>query len=304
MSAGALDTPKLLLLSGVGPKNELAKHNIGIVHELPGVGQNLRDHWFFPLVIELKPGSDERPSLADPEFVAAARAQFEKDGAGPLAVLYNLQQMGWLRPSEALEQSEEFKSLSEDEKRHFAHPTVPTWEICSHSPPLHPAAKPDKSYSTIIIIGMMPQSHGSVTLASPNPQDAPICDPNLFSHPFDRRNAIEATRIAYKVATSPLLAEDTESIFSAPKSMSDEDILEYAKEFTQTTWHMSCTAKMGKESDPKAVVDKNFKVIGLEGLRIMDVSVTPFTPNCHTVAVAYQIGEMGAERLIKEYGLA
>ena len=290
-------------MSGVGPKEELTKHNIECVHELP-VGRNLRDHWFFPLNLQLKQGGDDRPPLADPEFVASARAQFEKDGTGPLAVLYNLQQMGWLRPSEALEQSQEFKTLPAEEKEHLRHSTVPTWEICTHSPPLHPDALPDKSYLSVICIGMLPQSHGTVTLASADPKDAPVCDPNLFSHPFDRRNAIEACRITYDILTSPLLAEDTESIFNAPKSMSDEDIIEYAKETTNTTWHMSCTAKMGRDDDPKAVVDKRFRVRGLEGLRVADMSVTPFAPNCHTVAVAYQIGEMAAERLIEEYGLA
>lgn len=89
----------------------------------------------------------------------------------------------------------------------------------------------------------------------------------------------------------------------APKSMSDEDIMEYARETTATTWHMSCTAKMGKPDDEMAVVDTHFRVKGLVGLRVADMSVTPFLPNCHTMAVAYQIGEMAAERLVAEYDL-
>ena len=211
--------------------------------------------------------------------------------------------MGWLRPSSALSQSPEYKTLPPDEISHLNHPTVPTWEICSHSPPLHPDALPDKSYLSVIVIGMLPQSHGTVTLASADPKDPPVCDPNIFSHPFDVRNAIEACRIAYDILTSPQLAEATESIFSAPKSMSDEDIMEYARAYTGTTWHMSCTCKMGVEGDESAVVDARFRVRGLEGLRVADISVTPFAPNCHTVAVAYQVGEMAAERLIAEYGL-
>lgn len=103
--------------------------------------------------------------------------------------------------------------------------------------------------------------------------------------------------------TSPSLAKDTVSTLMAPKSMSDEDIMEYARETTATTWHMSCTAKMGKPNDELAVVDTHFRVKGLVGLRVADMSVTPFLPNCHIMAVAYQIGEMAAERLISEYDL-
>ena len=268
------------------------------------MGKNLRDHWFFPLVAELKPGTDDRASLADPDLLVAAQAQFEKDGTGPLAVLYNIQQFGWFRPTEELMNSEEYKALPPEELEHLKHPTVPTLELCCHGPPMHPEAKPDKSYLSFIVIGMLPQSNGTVTLASADPKDAPLCDPKLYSHPFDRRNAIEGTRTAYKLLTLPSIAEDTESLLGVPKSMSDEDIMEHAKQYTGTTWHMSCTAKMGKDSDPEAVVDTRFRVKGLEGLRVMDMSITPFLPQCHTVAVAYQIGEMGAERLIEEYGLA
>lgn len=304
LSAGALDTPKLLLLSGIGPKAELASHEIQCIEDLPGVGKDLRDHWFFGVNVELKSGGDDRPPFADPEYMAAARAQFEKDGTGALTVFYNLLQMGWLRPSEALEQSKEYKDLPLEEQQHFKYPTVPAWEICTHCPPMHPDAQPDKSYLTVLAIGMTPQSRGTVTLASSDPKDAPLCDPNIFSDPFDSRNAIEATRIIHKIINSPTIVKQTESVFSAPKSMSDEDIMDYARERTTTAWHMSCTAKMGKESDPEAVLDTRFRVRGLEGLRVVDMSAAPIIPNCHTMAVAYQIGEMGAERLIEEYALA
>ena len=256
------------------------------------------------MILQLKAGSDDRPLLTDPDFLAAAQEQFANHGTGPLSSLYGAQQMGWFRPSEELRNSSEYKALSQDEHQHLSHPTVPTWELTTHGPPLNPDAKPDISYLSFLLIGMLPQSQGTITLASADPKDPPVCDPNLFSHPFDRRNAIEAAREAYKVLTSPELAEISESVFSVPKSMSDEDILDFTGSHVSSTWHMSCTAKMGKEGDDMAVVDTHFRVKGVKGLRVADMSITPFLPNCHTVSVAYLIGEMGAERLIEEYGLA
>ena len=291
-------------MSGVGPKEELQQHGIESIHDLKGVGKNLRDHWFFPLIVTVKPGLDDRASLADPEFTAAARTQFLKDGTGPLASLHHTASIGWVRPTEALMQSEEYKALTEENMKHLAHPTVPTWELYFHGPPLHPDAKPDESYFTLLPLGMLPQSSGTVTLASSDPRDPPLCDPKIFSHPFDRRSAIEVARAAHEILTSPAIAEDSISMLAAPKSMSEEDILDYVKKAVGTAWHMSCTAKMGKQGDPEAVVDTRFKVQGLEGLRVMDMSITPFLPQCHTQSVAYQIGEMGSERLIEEYGLA
>jgi len=86
-----------------------------------------------------------------------------------------------------------------------------------------------------------------------------------MSHPYDQRNFIEAIRIARGVITSDVLAKDTVSVFSAPKSMSDEDITAHAKETMATTWHMSRTAKMGKPEDPTSVVDTHFQGKGVRG---------------------------------------
>jgi choline dehydrogenase-like flavoprotein len=292
------------MLSGIGPAAELTKHNIECTHEIAGVGENLQDHWFIPLNVQLKPGSDDRPSvLNDPKALEAAKQQFKKDGTGPLSVLFSAINMGWWRPTAKLQQTEEFKSLPEDVKKHINYPTVPAFEITSHSPPLTPLADPAQSYLTFLVLGMTPQSRGTVTLASADPKDAPICDPNLLSNPFDRQNLFEATRTAWEILTSPSLAKGTVSTLMAPKSMSDEDIMEYARETTATTWHMACTAKMGKPDDEMAVVDTHFRVKHLVGLRIADMSVAPFVPNCHTMSVAYQIGEMCVERLVKEYEL-
>jgi choline dehydrogenase-like flavoprotein len=259
---------------------------------------------WMPLTVQLKPGTDDRPAtLNSPQALEAAQAQFKRDGTGPLAKLFGALTMGWWRPSEKFEESEQYKSLSSEVLRHLNHPTVPTWELVTHTPPLSPLADPSESYLTVLIVGMLPQSKGTVTLSSCDPQDAPISDPNLFSNEFDRQILYEATRTTWNILTHPSIAKDTLKTFSVPKSLSDEDIWSYAQDTAASTWHMCGTAKMGQKDDTMSVVDTSFKVKGLKGLRIADMSVTPFAPNCHTMAVAYQIGEMCAERLIGEYGL-
>src|ERR1700742_3312322 len=134
LSSGALDTPKLLMLSGIGPASELARFNIECLNPLEGVRRGMEFHWWIPLTLQLKDGANDRPSiLNNVEVFAAARAEFEKNGTGPLAVLYQALDMGFWRPSEKLQASEEYKTLPTVAKRHLDRPTVPAWELCSHT---------------------------------------------------------------------------------------------------------------------------------------------------------------------------
>jgi choline dehydrogenase-like flavoprotein len=302
ISAGALDTPKLLLLSGIGPKHELVLHGITSVLDLPGVGKNLQDHTHLPITVQIQDGKDDRAEFTEPAPMQAARAQFEKDGTGPLTILFNTAIMGWFR-DEKVYASKEFRALPEDMQSYIKRPTVPTWEQAVLCPTLTPLSDPKKTYLTNIAFGMINQSRGTVTLASANATDAPVCDPNFMDHPFDRMKLTHAIRMSYGLLTSPLNAKDTVAPFMVPKSMSDEDIWVFIQENLQSTYHMAGTAKMGGKDDEMAVVDTDFKVRGVEGLRVADMSVIPLLPSCHTVSTAYQIGNAAAERLIAEYGL-
>jgi choline dehydrogenase-like flavoprotein len=303
LSAGALDTPKLLLLSGIGPQDELAKHNIAPIVDLPGVGQNLQDHPNLHMIVQMKDGWNDRPAWTEATAMQAAREQFQKDGSGPLSILYNTAVVGFFRGTEDLMNSQEFTNLPTAVQDHINHPTVPTWEHASMIATASAAADPTKCYLNHIIFGMVPQSRGTVTLTSANPSDPPLCNPNFYSHPFDRKNLIDAARQSYALLTSPAIARDTLAPLQVPKSMSEKDIWAYAQEFTGSTFHMSCTAKMGKADDEMAVVTTDFKVKGVEGLRIVDMSVAPFLLNCHPVSTAYFIGETAAEKMIEEYRL-
>jgi choline dehydrogenase-like flavoprotein len=133
LSAGALDTPKLLMLSGIGPSEELQKHHIPLLHELPFVGRGLRDHVHINIVFRRRPSMSDRPAFyTNPEAVAAARDQWEKDQTGPLAEYGVSMAIGFMK-SQRIYDSAEFKSLPSEEQRHIMAPTVPSFEILTVS---------------------------------------------------------------------------------------------------------------------------------------------------------------------------
>ena len=291
------------MLSGVGPKEQLEHHNIQVVHYLPGVGENFQDHCMTPLTVRLRDGANDRPLLlSNPTAVAAAREQFITDGSGPLTSLYNHVTMGFVK-NPSLASTAEFHSLPAETREHSQRLTIPAWEFVSHTPTFSAAEDVTKPYLTVIAIGMIPQSKGTVTLRSANPVAAPVANPAFLEHPFDRRNMIEAVRHLMGILEQTSLAGDIVAPLHMPRSASDDDISEYLKEFASTAWHMSGSIKMGKDEDEMACVDSCFRVRGVKGLRVADVSVTPFLPNCHTVSVAYLVGNLAAEKIIGEYGL-
>jgi choline dehydrogenase-like flavoprotein len=159
----------------------------------------------------------------------------------------------------------------------------------------------------IFILIMNCQSRGSVTLQSSDPKIPLLFDPNVFSHPYDRRVVVEATRDVLKIVESPTFASRVvgpSSISGIPKSDSEDDILDYWKNSLASTWHMTGTCKIGKsENGDRAVVDPNLKVYGVENLRIADMSIFPFVPNSHTQTSAYLVGLLLGDKLVIEYGL-
>jgi choline dehydrogenase-like flavoprotein len=148
---------------------------------------------------------------------------------------------------------------------------------------------------------MNPQSRGTVTLASPDPSSSPLINPNFLTHPFDRRLIIDGIRETMRIQRAPVFAHRTLKTLG-PASDSDEDIWQHVKSNLRSSWHMSCTAAMGRH-EGEAVVDSRFRVFGVEGLRVVDLSVCPFVVNAHTQSAAYVMGEIGAEVLAGEYGL-
>lgn len=162
---------------------------------------------------------------------------------------------------------------------------------------------PDVSFVGAICILDNAQSTGTVTLNSTDPNDAPVIQPNFVTHPFDRKVLIDGIRQTTRLLQAPVYAKDTIEVLGPDPEGSDEAIWEHVRKHFGSSWHMSCTVKMGK--DPKdACVDSDFKIFGLKGLRVADMSVTPFVPNNHVQTTAYVLGEILAEKLAKEYALS
>lgn len=287
------------MLSGIGPKSHLAMYGIECIKDLP-VGQDLRDHVVVSGFFQLNEAVLSRAWAPTAANVTTARAQFLKDGTGPFTYINGSIAMGFARDESHL-QLDEFAKLPPEEQRLMRRDTVPLEEFAA-GPQVLPHF-PDTLVLGWSNIHMNPQSAGSVTLASANPADAPICDPACLSHPLDRAALLKDVHRLLSFAKAPAVTALIKTPILAPASESDEDIMEFVEKTASTAWHMSCTVKMGKKDDPGACVDADFKVKGIEKLRVVDLSVTPFLPNCHTTATGYWLGELAAEKISKAYNL-
>jgi choline dehydrogenase-like flavoprotein len=280
LSAGSLDTAKLLLLSGIGDASQLNNLNIPVRLNLPYIGKGLKDHHYTTLTWKRAPHTTTRHTYyRDPDLQAAARKQWTIDQTGPLSEIACGTAISFFK-SDAVYQSEEFRALPEDRKAHLLKPTVPTSEIYLNGPSTEHFTSPETAEPllTLFVLILNNENTGTVTLQSSDPKIPALFDPKFFSHPFGRRQAIEATREVLRVAEGEAFQKDTTGVLSAPKSSSEEDILEYWRETTCSTWHMTGTVKMGKEGEEGTCVDTDFRVIGTKGLRVADCSVLPIEP--------------------------
>lgn len=305
LSAGSLETPKILMHSGIGPAEDLSKFNIAINHNLPAVGKGLRDHIFAPLIVARNPQTNDRNDFyQDPVAMEAAMKQWRKDGTGPWARYGCQLGIGWFK-SDRITSSGEFKDLPQHVQNFMNCEKIPHYEIISHFP-VHftiPQLFQDYSYICLSVFLMNEQSVGEVRLQSSDPDEPLSFNPKFLEHPFDRRACIEIYRHLWDLSKCHSFAKDTVSTIMAPASESDEDILQFWKDNLSSSWHMTGTMKMGKYGANDAAVDSHFRVFGVENLRVADLSVLPVLTNNHTQATAYVTGATCADILIDEYGL-
>jgi choline dehydrogenase-like flavoprotein len=226
LAAGAFDSPKLLLLSGVGPVSQIESHNIPIVHELRGVGKNLQDHPIVFLNVEVDSELSEKYAFEiDAPAMKEAREIWAKDKTGPLSHHNGTVWGGFLKiPS--LDNSEEYKELNASVRAFMEKPTVPAFEMALSAPMLPPGHElpANHAYLSDVIFLMNPQSRGQVTLASNNPKDAPLIDVGYLSHSFDKRAMLLAIKESMMLFENSTLAKYFKGYVLGPKSSSDEDV--------------------------------------------------------------------------------
>lgn len=276
LSCGSLDTPRILMHSGIGPADQLETFQIPILKANPHVGQHMKDHHHIMIdVARAEHTSDRAAFYRSKELQAAARTRWEKDGTGPLSEYATALAIGYLKlPS--LADTPEFRDLSDEEKDHLQKPTIPHYEIILNGPWLPNFLDPDNATAgtPVFVFLLNMKSTGSVQLQSADPRQPLIFDANYFSHPFDKRVAIESTREVLRVLNSTEFRKDSLGIVNGPASDSEDDILDYWSKISGSTWHMMGTARMGKD-ESTAVVDRDFKVFGVERLRVADMSIVP-----------------------------
>lgn len=300
LSAGAFQSPQLLMLSGIGPASVLNTFNISTIADRPGVGQNLTDHIFFGPAYRVNVQTFTRLAN-DPVYVAAeAATDYALLKQGPLTNPV-CDFLGWEKTPRDLISSNASSTLAQfpaswPEIEYLSAPGY----VGDFASLLAEQPKDGYQYATILAALVAPLSRGSVMITSTDANVLPTVDPNWLTDPTDVEVAIAAyKRVRSAFATSamrPVLA-DTSEYFPGPSVQTDAQILDTIRDTLMTVWHASCTCRMGLADDPNAVVDSSARVIGVSGLRVVDASSFALLPPGHPQSTVYAFAEKIADEI-------
>jgi choline dehydrogenase len=284
LCGGAVNSPQLLLLSGIGPRDHLTELGISVLHPLPGVGQSLQDHYSAPVKLKCRlpiTVNDVMQSNAKKLKVGLQYMMFKN---GPLA-------MG-TSPA----------ALFARTRAELASPDIK----CSISP--FSAERPQDglhpwSGFTLIAYQLRPESRGQIKLKAAGPADPPAVYPNYLATETDQRTIVAGLRLCRQLLANPHLQRFIESEFlPGPAVQTDEQLLNFARQRGGTVYHPTSTCKMG--NDPMAVVDPELRVHGVGGLRVADASIMPTVVSGNTNAATIMIGERAADMVRQKMALA
>jgi len=269
LSAGAIGSPHLLLLSGIGPSGQLRQHGIPVVVDLPSVGQGLQDHprctpeW-------RTPGTRNLWEEATPDRLA----EWQADGTGPMASL-GAEAGGFVRTSASLP--------APDLQLGIIPGPAPTPDM----------APPDRRGVTVLVGAVAAGSRGSIRLRSANPADRPLVDPNYLAHESDVDTLLAGVRLATEVTACQPLAGLTAGGYSPAAVEDEEHLRDWVRSSLGSMFHPTGTCAMGGDTD--AVCDAELRVRGIDGLRVVDASVMPAAPRGNTNAPTIAIAERAAD---------
>ena len=283
LAAGSIGSVQILKLSGVGGADELKRLGIAVVRDKPGVGNNLHDHLQLRLIYKVtgaKTLNETYRSLIGRARIGLDYALFRR---GPLTMAPS--QLGLFTRSDP------------GRERANLQFHVQPLSLDKFGDPLHefPAL-------TASVCNLQPTSRGSVRLRSADAADKPVIKPNYLSTDEDRRVAADSIRLARRIVAQPALARYTPVEYLPGGSVGDDEaaLIKAAGDIGTTIFHPVGTAKMGRASDPLAVVDERLRVIGLERLRVVDASVMPTITSGNTNAPTMMIAEKGAAMILAD----
>ncbi|KAK4507783.1 hypothetical protein PRZ48_001518 [Zasmidium cellare] len=297
VSAGAFQSPQLLMVSGIGPAATLQQYDIPVLKDLPGVGQNMWDHIFFGPTYRVKLNTFAK--LANDLLYTLAQFAFDYT-IGKKGPLTNpiCDFLAWEKVPKTLRGF--FTSSTESDLAQFSN-DWPELEFLSAPGYVGdfaslPTTQPRDGYqyASILMALVAPLSRGNVTISSADTSDLPVINPAWLTSSTDQQVAIAAYKRARQAFTSkfmqPVLADRTE-YWPGPAVQSDSQILDTVRNSLMTVWHAACTCKMGKSSDLMAVVDNHARVFGVKGLRVVDASSFAILPPGHPQSTIYALAE-------------
>lgn len=280
LSGGTVNTARLLQVSGIGPAELLGELGVEIRHELPGVGQNFRDHYAVRLVCRAKKGTVTLNEMAKGPRLMGQVARWAAGRPSILSVV----------PSQVFVFWKSFEGLDAPDLQ------------CVFTPGSY---KEGRNYELDDYPGMTagawqhrPESHGHVRARSTDVWQDPVIQPNYLSAPGDWQVLLGGLRLMRRLLSTPEILRHAEAeVLPGPQVQTDDEWLDFARRNGSTTYHLIGTCKMGPDTDPMAVVNDRLQVRGLERLRVVDASVMPSMISANTYATTMAIAEKGADMI-------
>jgi len=280
LCAGAIGSPQLLQVSGIGPGALLQSHGIDVVADSPEVGENLQDHLQIRAVYKTRKPVTLNDELSNPIQKARAGIEYVLKRSGPLSMAAS-QVYAFSRTRLANERPDiqyHFQPLSADSPGEGLHPfSAITASVCQ----------------------LRPESRGSIHIQSPDANHHPAIVPNYLSTDLDCKTAIEAVRFTRRIMQSDAMKDHiAEELLPDPEATTDGQLLDQARNIANTIYHPTSTCRMG--ADDKAVLDPRLRVKGVTGLRVVDASVMPEIVSGNTNAPTIMIAERAADLIIED----
>lgn len=274
LCGGAINSPHLLQISGIGPAEHLQSIGVPVVHELRGVGQNLQDHYVARVAHRVK-GAISINKLSRGLRVVREAMRFAIEGRGALTFGVTTAQVFCKSSPEKASPDLQllFTPASYDQARFLA--------------------LEEEDGMTVAVCPVRPDSRGTIMALSADPAQKPLISPNYLSDPADMRVLSAGIRLTRQIFAAPAIAQySVVETLPGPNVTTDEQFLDYAKQFGTTIYHPVGTCRMG--DGPAAVVDSRLRVHGIQGLRVIDASIMPTLTTGNTNAPTIMIGEKGA----------